>query len=271
MRSVQSRFGCILAMALCVASFTAHAEPSGYSGRASATSAGCGTCHGGSASSATTVSLLGGAPTSVLPGSTTQFTIVVAHATQRVAGVDIAVRTTATGSTAAGTLAVIAGQGTRLRQGEVTQSTPKTMSNGQATFTFNWTAPTTEGTYYLQAVGNACNGNGSDDSGDRWAFMQAVPIVVSSVNSINEDIDAPALVVSPNPLYGGAPLLINGLPATANRLSIMASNGAMVYSVDIDPSASEQPFNLPNLPSGTYAVLVSTRTGVVSAPLVVLK
>ncbi|RPI64980.1 MAG: T9SS C-terminal target domain-containing protein, partial [Ignavibacteriae bacterium] len=100
---------------------------------------------------------------------------------------------------------------------------------------------------------------------------QAVPIVVSSVNSVDEDIHAPALVVSPNPFYGSAPLLISGLPATADRLSIVASNGAMVYDVALDPTASEQPFDLPTLPSGTYAVLVSTRTGVVSAPLVVLK
>lgn len=258
---------------LAVAAVGAKAEPSGYPGRTSTISGGCGDCHGNNASSATTVSLQAGAPTTVLPGSTTMFTIVVAHATQRLAGVGIAVRTTPTGTTAAGSLAVISGQITRLRSGEITHSSPKAMSGGQVTYSFNWTAPTQEGTYYIQAVGNACNGNGRDDDSDTWAFMQPVAITVSSTNDVDEsEPQAPyQFQIAPNPLVSGVAAMLHGVPAGARHLSIVSANGMVVFERDVTGEASDQPAEIPSLPSGTYAVLVSTRTGMVSVPLMVVR
>lgn len=251
----------------------AKAEPSGYPGRTSTMSGGCGDCHGNNASSTTTVSLQAGAPTTVLPGSTTTFTIVVAHASQRVVGVGIAVRTSPTGTSPAGSLAVISGQTTRLRSGEITHSSPKALSNGQVTYSFNWTAPTQEGTYYIQAVGNACNGNGRDDDSDTWAFMQPVAITVSSTNDVDEsEPQAPyQLQIAPNPLVSGVAAMLHGVPADARHLSIMSTNGMVVFERDVTGEASDQPSEIPALPSGHYAVLVSTRMGMVSVPLVVVR
>lgn len=257
---------------LAVAVEGAKAEPSGYSGRTSTLSGGCGDCHGNDPSSATTVSMQAGTPTTVTPGSKTTFTIVIAHASQKLAGVGIAVRTTPTGNTAAGALEVISGQITRLRQGEITHSSPKALSGGQVTFSFNWTAPTQEGTYYIQAIGNACNGNGRDDSGDTWAFMQPVAITVSSTSDVNEsEPQAPFLQISPNPLMSGTAAMLHGVPADARHLTVVGVSGAVVYECDLAGEASDQPANMPELPSGTYAVLVNTRVGVVRTSLVVLR
>lgn len=261
---------CTLGVLMLSAS-TLFAEPSGYSGRTSTTSAGCGSCHGSSASSATTVSLQPGTNTTVAPGSITQFTIVVAHPTQRVAGVGIAVRTTPTGSTAAGTLAAINGQMTRLRQGEITHSAPKSMQGGQASFTVQWTAPSQEGTYYLQAIANACNGNGNEDSGDLWAFMQPVEITVTTATTVHENGFSPTMIVAPNPVLNGISPELLQLPAGATMAQIVAPDGSMVYQQRLSGATASLPLQLPHLPSGTYAVLVHTRTGLVRTRMTILQ
>jgi hypothetical protein len=253
---------------------TLHAEPSGYAGRTSTSSAGCGSCHGSLANSATTVQLQAGTSTTVAPGSTTSFTIVVAHASQRVAGVGIAVRTTPTGAVAAGTLAAINGQMTRLRQGEITHAAPKAMQNGQATFTFQWTAPSQEGTYYMQAIGNACNGNGGEDAGDTWAFMEPVAITVTTATSVADDTTplhvAAGMVVAPNPVIAGTVAELMNLPGDARMLQIVAPNGVVAFQRDLAAQGTSNPLALPELPSGTYAVLIHTRTSVMRTPLTVL-
>jgi hypothetical protein len=180
------------------------------------------------------------------------------------AGVNIAVKTTPTGVDDAGDLAVISGQLMRKRYGELTHSSPKQFSGGQVSYTFTWTAPLDEGTYYLQAVGNACNGDGREDEQDLWNYLQPIPIVVSAASGIGETVvPAPLLKITPNPMTGSGACVIRGVPMFARQLSVMAVNGTQVFTMELDPDASDQPLNLPDLPSGTYAVLVDARSSVV--------
>ena len=110
------------------------ASSGGQTGRTSTVSSGCGGggCHGSSANTATTLRVQQAVDgkISVTPGSQTTITVIVAHATRPAAGVNIAVKTTATSSTAAGTLALIAGEGLRISAGELTHSTPKNFTAG---------------------------------------------------------------------------------------------------------------------------------------------
>jgi hypothetical protein len=167
-----------------LASATLYASPSGYVGRTLPTSQGCGGggCHGSTASTATTVSLSTTQPIVMQPGETIQLSVVVAHETRTRAGINIAVKSSLTAQTNAGTL--IAGAGLFLSGGELTHASPKSMSSGEATFSFSWKAPTTPGTYYLLATGNAVNANGRQDVNDLWNHMTPIQITVENTTDV---------------------------------------------------------------------------------------
>jgi hypothetical protein len=160
-----------IAIAWSCATLAALAYSGGITG---VTSSGC-TCHGAQ-SSATTLSLSGN--TTTRAGQTLNLTVVVAHSSQQAAGVNIAVKDQQGQNV--GTLAPATGSGLQLSNGELTHQQPKTMSNGQAAFSFTWTAPSTPGTYTLRAAGNAVNGNGSN-SGDAWNFLSPVTLTVAGI------------------------------------------------------------------------------------------
>jgi hypothetical protein len=94
--------------------------------------------------------------------ATFRFTVTsTADATQVAAGLDVAA--------SAGTLGLVADQGTRLQLSEVTHTSPKVNdANGEATFEFTWQAPATVGTYTLFGAGTSANGN-SERTGDAAA------------------------------------------------------------------------------------------------------
>ena len=160
-----------IAIAWSCATLAALAYSGGITG---VTSSGC-TCHGAQ-SSATTLSLSGN--TTTRAGQTLNLTVVVAHSSRQAAGVNIAVKDQQGQNV--GTLAPATGSGLRLSNGELTHQQPKTMSNGQAAFSFTWTAPNTPGTYTLRAAGCAVNGNGNT-SGDAWNFLSPVTLTVAGI------------------------------------------------------------------------------------------
>jgi hypothetical protein len=160
-----------IAIAWSCATLAALAYSGGITG---VTSSGC-TCHGAQ-SSATTLSLSGN--TTTRAGQTLNLTVVVAHSSQQAAGVNIAVKDQQGQNV--GTLAPATGSGLRLSNGELTHQQPKTMSNGQAAFSFTWTAPSTPGTYTLRAAGCAVNGNGNT-FGDAWNFLSPVTLTVAGI------------------------------------------------------------------------------------------
>jgi len=159
------------------------AKKDGYTGKTSQTSDGC-SCHGSTPSSATTLSVVSESGSfTVDAGSTTQFTVTINHSSLTSAGVNIAVKTTQTGSTNAGTLEPLSGQSLQLISGELTHTTPVSFSGGKVTFSFKWTAPSTPGEYYLRAIGNATNSNNST-SGDQWNWLTPQKITVVKNSSI---------------------------------------------------------------------------------------
>ncbi len=234
------------------------ANPNGYVGRTSKMTQGCADCHGSNAGNATSISVKG--PSTVGAGQMATFTIVVGHASHPSAGVSVAIRQTPTGtSDGVGVLSTITGAGLRVRgiggTQELTQSAPKLMSNKQAEFSFTWTAPTTAGKYYVQVVANAVNGNGRNDAGDDWTFLEPVEIVVESSTSVLEDV-ADLSSIFPNPSSNSEILNIGAEINGVSQVQLVNANGQIVLDEMMDITRGALPKPLAGLPRGVYFIVV---------------
>lgn len=245
------RFALSVSIIIMMHGMSLFASSSGITGRSISTSGGCGPggCHGGAGSpQQTTVSIkeaVNGVVT-VAPNTRVTLTLSVANAAQTAAGFNVSVRATANGGIRAGTLDNNDDQDIRPMQGELTHSTPRTMSGGTAEFTFGWTSPETTGEYYIHAIGNAVNRNGGADNGDRWAYMTPVKIVVTGTSSVAErTIIHGALKVAPVPAHGsvvmsadvaaGEEVLVQVLDAIGNvirRTSVVSNEDHLLYVWD---------------------------------------
>ncbi len=236
----------------------AFANGSGINGR-TAPNFGClgGGCHAGSANPATTVTFISKSGSfTVAPGGSLEITVVVAHATQAAAGFNAAVKTTKAGSTNAGTLTTTADDN-RILGSEVTHTSPKTMSGGKAEYTFTWTAPATEGTYFLRAAGNAVNLNGSADGSDSWSFATPVEIVVKQSSGVDVSTDMNiALDVFPNPSSETATIKYDMASLTGATLEITDLMGRSFLKQPIENSSDNIMVGLQSFPAGIYQVQV---------------
>lgn len=161
------------------------ANSTGQTGHTLVGGTGCGNCHGTTKSDNTTLTLTSETGTfTVAPGSKTKFTLQVAHSTHVRAGCNIAVKSTETGNTDIGSLSVVSGSGLKLVGKEMTHSAKKVISGGTVDFEFEWTAPTAPGDYYIRAISNAVNNNGSSDAGDDWNWLTPVKVTVEAQPSI---------------------------------------------------------------------------------------
>jgi hypothetical protein len=175
-----------------------------------ATSCGTGSnCHSSVLNSAVQISaLLGNRRIAdsivVMPGSRTRLTIMVAHSNPA-AGVNIAIRTGLTNEIPAGTITAVDNSLTPrgTSSSELTHSQPKAKAQGDTvvSFTFDWVAPTTVGTYFLRAISNSVNRNAVADAADVWNWLQPVRLVVSGVVSVQQPNDiGEQFQMSPNPM-----------------------------------------------------------------------
>ena len=252
-----------------------HAYPNGISSKVLANSGGCGGggCHGSSASQATSVSISSKSGSfTINPGGTLELTAIVAHASKNGAGINIGVKSSATSATNQGTLNVVTGQGLKKTQNELVHSARKSMASGKASFTFTWTAPTIEGTYYVLACGNAVNGDGGQ-SGDQWNFMSPIAITVASASKVQEQIFINP-IIAPNPLIGIGTLSFVLEQASEVEYSIIDVLGNLVskqYIGFLSAGPQYQTINTisQNISSGHYSVILRTGSSAISLPLIV--
>ncbi|MCX7737704.1 MAG: immunoglobulin domain-containing protein [Candidatus Kapabacteria bacterium] len=240
-----------------------YARSNGYTGVTSSTSSGC-NCHSTSASSNVSLSVSSESGSfTVQAGSTTNFTITVSssNSNHRSVGIDIAVKTTTTGETNAGTLTPGSGSGLQLSSGELTHSSPKSLQSGSATFTFSWTAPSQPGNYYLRAIANCVNGNGSADANDQWNRLAIQTIIVQEAPSIT--------VNSPNGGEIWCPGISRNITWTATaiqnvNIAISSDNGANYtdLATNIPANSGSWTWNIPNgqTPGNQYLIKISSST-----------
>ncbi|MCX7909872.1 MAG: immunoglobulin domain-containing protein [Ignavibacteria bacterium] len=229
---------------------------SGISGQ---TDNGC-TCHGSRNTNTTLTPISQSNSWTVEAGSTNRFSVRVNNSGFNYAGVNIAVKTSQTGGTNAGTLNPVSGSGLQTSDGELVHSEPKNYSN-YASFDFTWTAPTTPGTYYLRAVGNAVNNN-NQSSGDQWNFMTVQEITVVSSPTIT--------VVSPNGGEVICPESSYNIRWNASNVSnvkiLLSTDGGNTFNTtlvaSISASAGSWTWNVPSniTPGNTYKIRIESTT-----------
>lgn len=247
----------ILAVALVLlASYLISEAQSHSSGQTLATTkttkSGC-SCHCSKANSATTVTITkADTSTAYYVGSQYTFTITVTNTAQKAAGVDI--------SAGSGTLAAGTGLALEKSSGELHHSAKKTMTDGQASWTFFYT-PKKAGIDSIYATGNAVNNNGSEDPSctDKWNWAASYP-VNAVVNAVKE---APVagnvqLLVHPNPAQSVATVTLSTdtLPtATPIAVTVYDNAGHAVYQNMMSyRSGATLRISTSHLPSGSYLV-----------------
>ncbi len=231
------------------------AHTSGITARNSTTTSGCGSgsCHGASSSSQVTVGITSGSGSFTVPiNSTTTFTVTVSNGTKVNAGVNIAVKTSQTTSPGTNVGTIIAGTNLKTTGSpvELTHSAPVLLSGGSASFSFNWTAPATPGTYYIRACGLAGNGdNGSNN--DLWNWMPVQTVTVIAGPSIT--------VTAPNgaeEICAGKNILVRWTSSLVTSVKIeLSSDGGITY-----PTLLADNINA-SIGSWTWAVSASMATG----------
>ncbi|MCO6465059.1 MAG: hypothetical protein J5I53_00435 [Bradyrhizobiaceae bacterium] len=237
----------VFAILFAVCTTVVVARPNGYASRFPTSTPGCGGCHGYDHPNASVTLHVQGAdaPLVVEAGKRTEFSVVIAHDTAQNAGINIAVTTRANGVGLAGVVDAIPETQTRVSSEQIVHSFPHTMTDS-AVFTFGWTAPAAPGTYYIQAVGMAGNGNMIADEDDRWAWMEPVMITVT-----------PSTNVDDNESSTHQDLAALWRSGEQYSLTVYTINGSMIL-----PTENHQGFpstQSTGLPGGLYLLEIQTR------------
>lgn len=248
-----------------------YAKKNGVNGRTSQTSEGC-NCHNSNSSLETTLSATSSTGSfTVKPGSKTTFTVTVNNATLAGAGIGIAVKSNESGETNSGTLETISGEGLQKSGAELVHSSVKSLSNGKTSFSFNWTAPTTPGNYYLRAIANAVNNNNST-SGDKWNWLTPQVITVENGNSVDE-IDLTNSVF-PNPFKEQVSINLNKYSQLGiQELAIFDASGNQIRrfnSSDYVLLWDGKNSSGINVPAGIYYLQIKFRDGLRVVPIISL-
>lgn len=187
-------------------------------------------CHGVTPSSQTALSAISQSGSfTVAPGSKTKFTITLSHPSLTKAGIDIAVKTSESGATNAGTLEAVSA-GLKLSNGEIVHSAPASLNNGKVEFTVSWTAPTVPGTYFLRAAGNAANGDG-EEGGDQWNWMTPITITVDNLQNVTDNFNESSIFAYPNPLSQNVTINFSSSLGENYTLRIIDLNGRLLRSI----------------------------------------
>ncbi len=118
-----------------------------------------------------------------------------------------------------GTLGVIAGQNTRIVDGEIVHSSPKAAVNALVTFDVHWTAPTVAGAVEFEAFTVSANGNGSN-SGDGSGMATRAYVFGCAGTTYFRDIDGDGI----------------GATASGTTLNCAAPAGYSMFNNDCDDS-----------------------------------
>lgn len=244
-------------------------------GKTGAFATGCGGCHGGTATAATSVVLEG--PRSIRAGQQGNYTFVVGHANpaNQGAGFNLSIRN---GADVAG--ALTAGTGSKLRNGELTHTAPKAMANNTARFDFKWTAPAQHGIYQFNAAGNAVNLDGDASGLDKWNLTGSINLTVTGAN-----FTAPAAAIS---VCRGNTLNLAWEQTGLDQVriewskdnfgktdviatSIAASAGALAYTVPGTQAAGTYTVRMVDIASGGEIARTVVPITIVAGPVIILE
>ncbi|GHG95317.1 MXAN_6652 family MXYO-CTERM-anchored protein [Comamonas sp. JC664] len=201
MRSFLASLGVAGVVSACLVSGSALANSAGISGRSGKDGASltCAECHSGG-SGTTTVTIEG--PTTLAPGATGNYAIIIRGGPAVGAGYNVAV------SEAAATLTAT-GSGSRKLSGELTHSTIRRFSNGEARFDFTMVAPATTGRVTLYGAGNSVNENGTEQGDASAATTLEVNVTSGGGGDGDSNDDSGCAAAGGVPLLGAALVLLS--------------------------------------------------------------
>lgn len=243
----------ILILTFLVTTGSLFGKKDGITGKTNSNSQSCGECHAKSPNSSVVLSVSSESGSFELnPGERVKFVLKIQSPNGITAGCNIAVKTQANGNTSVGILEAVANSGLKVSKGELTHQAPKTCSMGTSTFEFYWTAPSSPGTYYLQAVGLASNNNNKEDNADIWNFMPVQELKVKSISSVEDkQVRNQTVIFSNNAFYSNQlQYIAEQLENVTSTVLVFSTDGRTVYSVH--PSVENLRKVLSNLPSGIY-------------------
>ncbi len=155
----------IITIAVVAYTVYVYAFSTGITGRTQKNGVGC-TCHGGTPTAGVTVSIDG--PDTLAPSQTAKYTVTISGGPASEAGTDIAA--------SEGTLTAVSSTLQKVGD-ELTHLAPVTFEGSTVTFSFQYTAPDTDGIQTLYATGNSVD-NSDDQFGDQWNFAPNKQVVI---------------------------------------------------------------------------------------------
>lgn len=158
----------ILAFVVIAYSVYVYASSTGIIGRTQKNGAGC-TCHGSSPSSNVIVAIEG--PDTLAPTQTAKYTVTISGGPAAAAGTNIAA--------SQGVLTAVSATLKKVGD-ELTHNAPVLFEASNVTFSFQYTAPDTDGIQTLYANGNSVDNTGSQFF-DEWNFAPSKQIVIHTL------------------------------------------------------------------------------------------
>jgi hypothetical protein len=211
-------------------------------------------CHSPSRSASTVVTIATQAP-QIIAGQTYNFTFSVKNTNglQKAGGCDISVNGGAKLSTS--------DAGLQVSNNELTHLSPRIFGiSDSCVWTFKYKAPTTAGTYYISAAGNAVNHNGQADNGDLWNTTSYVVTVASAAVATGPSDNNSAWSIAPNPARDHVAI---SAPSEVDRvdLEVVDAAGLAVLQQNDAPLSSAYTLDVHTLSSGTYFLWVHPHDG----------
>ncbi|CAN5434039.1 hypothetical protein BH10BAC5_BH10BAC5_23580 [soil metagenome] len=238
--------------------------PNGITGKTRKTTTnGCGSCHGSNPTAGLSVVISG--PDSLALGMSAVYTLTTTSVSGSKGGLDVATRSGTLGTNQSGT---------QLLNGEITHTTGKNFSGGSVSFTFNYTAPSSNTIDTIFSTGVASTGgtNGPWNWFEKRVKIYTITGVIQNNNFQPENYELKQNF--PNP-FNPTTSIIYLLKKSGNtELTIFNSLGEGVLKVVNSYQQIGEykvDFNASNLASGIYFYTLKTEDFIQTKSMVLLK
>lgn len=239
----------------------------GIVGRTEKNGVGC-TCHNVQRDNSVQVQITG--PDTLIKGQSGEYQITLSGGPAVQGGFNIA--------SFLGTLSPVDAS-SQLMLSELTHTNPKTFSGGSVSWTFNFTAANQVYTDTIFSAGNSVNGDGFNNSQDRWNFGQRFVVhVIDQVSSVEEN----NVVVNnfkldqnyPNP-FNPSTMINYSIPQSAfvtlKVYDIVGNEVATLVNETKSAGKYEVSFDASNLSNGVYLYSIKTANFTSTKKMILVK
>jgi len=239
----------------------------GIVGRTEKNGVGC-TCHNVQRDNSIQVQITG--PDTLIKGQSGEYQITLSGGPAVQGGFNIA--------SFLGTLSPVDAS-SQLMLSELTHTNPKTFSGGSVSWTFNFTAANQVYTDTIFSAGNSVNGDGFNNSQDRWNFGQRFVVhVIDQVSSVEEN----NVVVNnfkldqnyPNP-FNPSTMISYSIPqssfVTLRVYDIIGNEVATLVNETKSAGKYDVRFDASNLSNGVYLYSIKTNNYTSTKKMILMK